>query len=392
MKITFIRSNTNAVGEYRVKHPMLALQALGHQCDLITLDKGGLRVSNAELAGDLLVLQRQTSDTVFELLDTLPADMRPKTVYEVDDNPWEWHSWDPIHTELGFEYGKRVREVMGRCDAVTCSTPTLAMRIRREFPAMPIWVVPNAIDYQVRDWSAVEDREAAGTSNNLVLGWTGSVHHTRDGQALLQALPTIFDAYPETLFLMQCCQSVYGEWTRQYKLQEYKDRLRWVPPLAFVQHPTIYSLFDINLAPLERTKFNACKSDLRLIEGGAHGVPYVASRIEPYVDFHRQSGGIGGYLASTPTEWVTGIANLLDGEREARGQSLGRYVRETRSLAMVVGQWQAAFSAVVGGSEGPSVASLAEPSRNAPCGCNSGLKHKRCCGRAWSFELCKGEQ
>lgn len=381
VKITFIRSNTNAVGEYRVRHPMLALQALGHECNLLTLDDTPRRVANMELASDLIVLQRQTSETVFELIETLPE--RPKVVYEVDDNPWEWHSWDEVHSKLGYDYGKRVRAVMTRCDAVTCSTPTLAARIRKEFPTIPMWVVPNAIDYTVRHWTAREDREAHGLADNIVLGWTGSIHHTRDGQTMLKALPVIFNAYPEVVFLMQCCASVYQAWIGPFDPQ-WKDRLRWVPPLPFAEHPSIYSLFDVNLAPLETTPFNVCKSDLRLIEGGAQGVSYVASMIAPYSEFHRMSDGIGGYLASTPSEWVKGIADLIDGEKEARGQSLARYVRETRALTVVAGQWQNAFEGVLGGSPGREVKAPEKEGRNAPCPCGSGLKTKRCCGRAYA--------
>lgn len=380
MKITFVRSNTNAIGEYRIRHPMLALQALGHECNLLTLDKQAQRVANTELACDVLVLQRQTSRTVIELRDTLPQ--KPVTVYEVDDNPWEWHSWDPIHSELGYRYGQCVREIMGHCDAFTCSTPTLAARLRKEFPATPMWVVPNAIDYQVRDWHSREDRAEFGLANKTVLGWTGSIHHTRDGGPLIAALPTVFDQHPDTVFLMQCDRSVYYEWTRPL-VKHYQDRLRWAPPLAFGLHPRIYTLFDINLAPLEQTPFNACKSDLRLIEGGAHGVPYVASKIAPYLEFDRISGGIGGHLASGPAEWVDGIEKLLEGELAARGQSLARYVRETRSLAIVAGQWETALCGALRGTGGQVVEEREKVGRNDPCPCGAGVKYKRCCSPAY---------
>ena len=379
MRITFIRSSTNAVGEYRVNHPKKALEALGHECSLYTLDKTPQRVSAAELVGDLLVLARQTSDAVFDLLEQMPAELRPKTVYELDDNPWEMHSWDSVHRELGAEYGQRVSGVIARCDAVTCSTPTLAARIRKKFAAKPMWVVPNAIDYQFRDWERREDRVDHQLEDKLVLGWTGSCHHGRDGSVMIQALPTIFDAYPEVVFLMQCDPTVYREWTAP--LKKYEDRLRWAPPVAFGDHPAIYSLFDVNLAPLEATKFNVCKSDLKLIEGGAHGVPYVASRIAPYQEFHRQSDGIGGHLASTKGDWVRGIAELLDGERDARGQSLARYVRETRALSVVAGQWQNVYQSILTEGTGEQIAAVETVGRNAPCPCNSGLKTKRCCER-----------
>jgi hypothetical protein len=300
-------------------------------------------------------------------------------VFEVDDNPWEWHSWDPIHASLGADYGRRIRENMARCDAITCSTPTLAARIRREFPAKPLWVVPNAIDYNLRDWETREDRAEYGLENKTVLGWTGSIHHTRDGGHLLAALPTIFERHPDTVFLMQCDQSVYKQWTAPLARAGWSDRLRWVPPLAFGDHPKIYSLFDVNLAPLERTKFNVCKSDLRLIEGGAHGVAYVASNLAPYSEFHRLSGGIGGHLADTVSEWVSGIEKLIEREDVARGETLRRYVRATRSLAVIAGQWETALNGALTQAHGQTIAPLSRPGRNDKCPCGSGAKYKRCC-------------
>src|SRR5438445_1512979 len=100
---------------------MQALEALGHQCRFLMLDHTPQRVCNEHLSGDILVLGRQTSTEIFGLIESLPDQMRPKVVYEVDDDPWEWHSWDPVHKELGADYAKRVTEVMGRCDAITCS-------------------------------------------------------------------------------------------------------------------------------------------------------------------------------------------------------------------------------------------------------------------------------
>lgn len=247
---------------------------------------------------------------------------------------------------------------------------------------MPIWVIPNAIDYNNRDWEAREDRAAHDLEDRTVLGWTGSIHHTQDAGPMLNALPEVFERYPETVFLMQCCRSVYNAWTPA--LQEgWGDRLRWVPPLAFAQHPSIYSLFDINLAPLATTSFNLCKSDLRLIEGGAHGVPYVASDIAPYREFHAASAGIGGHLAHTAAQWVEGISKLLDREDVARGESLRRYVRETRALSVVAGQWETAFRSILDGAPGQVAQSPPSPGRNDRCPCESGRKYKRCCEPAY---------
>jgi O-antigen biosynthesis protein len=379
MKITAIRCSTLAVGEYRIRHPMLALRDLGHETHVITLEKDGtVRICNKELIGDILVLGRITSPEVFDLLESIPERLRPRVIYEIDDDPWEWHSWDPVHVKLGANYSRAVTGVMSRCDAITCTTRTLAARIRREMPDKPIWVIPNAIDYTLRDWTARESREENGLEGKVVLGWTGSIHHERDGQMMLEAVPEILAEYPEAVLLLQCDRNAYGSWTDRLKRQGLLDRVYWAPPVPFDIHPGIYSLFDINLAPLEMTQFNLCKSDLRLIEGGAQGVPYVASNIAPYTDFHEHSDGIGGYLASTPAEWVEALEDLLDCPQRIRGAALSSYVRETRALSVVAGQWQAAFEAVLAGSEGEAVSARQIPGRNDPCPCGSGTKYKRC--------------
>lgn len=380
MKVCFVRTTTNAVGIYRAEHPARALRDQGHEVKLLTLGEEAQQVSLADLHSDVLVLCRTTSPSVFELIDKFRAEDRPKVVYEVDDNPWEWHPTDPIHRKLGSAYARLVSQSMARCDAVTTTTPTLAARIWREFPTMPVWVVPNAIDYQYRHWDSHVKREDVGLEDrHVVLGWTGSAHHGKDGQQVIAALPKVFSWHPDAVFLMQCDRPVFEEWTAGVG-KEWRDRLRHVPPVGFSEHPAVYSLFDVNLAPLEDTKFNRCKSDLRLIEGGAQGVPYVASNIAPYRDFHFASGGIGGHLAQTASEWATAIDDVLSSEEAARGSSLSEYVRNTRSLEVVVGQWVAALTAIKDGSRPVEVAAE-KIDRNQPCRCGSGRKAKRCCYR-----------
>ena len=116
MKISAVRVTTNAVGEYRVRHPMLAFPSdSGHDTHVITLGKDGTTpICNKELVGDILLLGRVTSTQVWDLLATIPAEMRPKIVYEIDDDPWEWHPWDEVHQTLGFRLYARRRDMMSR--------------------------------------------------------------------------------------------------------------------------------------------------------------------------------------------------------------------------------------------------------------------------------------
>lgn len=380
MKITAIKINTGAVGAYRVSHPLQALADLGHQTHVIAAREEGDRVSNLELEGDILIIQRQANPRVFDLVDSLPEERRPKVVYELDDNPWDLHSWDELHRSLGPSYGRKVTKMIERCAAVTCTTPALAARVREAVPGVPVWVIPNAIDYQIREWEGWLDRADFGLEEKVVIGWSGSVHHSRDAEAMLPALAQVLDEHPDCVFALQGDPRVFKQWAKLLP----KGRVVLVDVMDFKFHPCAYTLFDINLAPLANTAFNRCKSDLKLIEGGAQGVPYVAANVAPYADFHRQSAGIGGYLAASPDGWREGIERLLRGEREARGATLKRYVREKRALSVVVGQWQACFEAVCAAKEPePIAAPNLSPGRNDECPCGTGYKYKRCCAPAY---------
>ena len=371
--------NTGAVGAYRVSHPLTALADLGHEISIISAKEQGDRVSNLELAGDILVLQRQANLRAYELVESLPKEMRPKVVYELDDNPWDLHSWDELHRSLGPGYGRAVTAMIQRADAVTCTTPSLAARVRQEVPDAAVWVIPNAIDYNIRHWDSWLEKADWGLEGRTVIGWSGSIHHGQDATTMLPAIGEVLMAHPECTFAVQADKTIFHKWTRGLP----GEQVAHIDPLPFELHPTAYTLFDINLAPLSDTPFNRCKSDLKLIEGGAQGVPYVAANLAAYAEFHRRSGGVGGYLAASKGGWREGIERLLKGEAEARGNSLKMYVKEARALSVVAGQWQACFEAVKEGKGIPLPAPVLSPGRNDGCPCGSEIKYKKCCAPAY---------
>jgi hypothetical protein len=104
--------------------------------------------------------------------------------------------------------------------------------------------------------------------------------------------------------------------------------------------------FDVGLAPLAPTRFNASKSDLRLLELAALGIPWVASDVGPYADGVDGLGceDRGGVTVGRSREWwthldgVTGSADYRAGLRRA-GQEWAR----TRTVDRVLPLWESAF-------------------------------------------------
>jgi glycosyltransferase involved in cell wall biosynthesis len=88
---------------------------------------------------------------------------------------------------------------------------------------------------------------------------------------------------------------------------------------------------DICLQPLDDTKFNRYKSDIKFLEAGAAGLAVIASPVvyEDYIDH-----GKTGLIASSPKEWKDLLMKLVKdvGYRKTLGANAKAYVRENRLL------------------------------------------------------------
>ena len=98
---------------------------------------------------------------------------------------------------------------------------------------------------------------------------------------------------------------------------------------------------DLALAPLEDNRFNACKSNLRLLEYGACAIPVVCTDIEAYRD-----GLPVTRVRNTTREWVAAIREHLadpDG-RALAGDKLRQAVRKDWMLTgQGLDDWQSAW-------------------------------------------------
>jgi glycosyltransferase involved in cell wall biosynthesis len=89
---------------------------------------------------------------------------------------------------------------------------------------------------------------------------------------------------------------------------------------------------DIAFMPLADTPFNNCKSDLKFVEAGAHGLACIAT---PVVYGATIRDGETGLIIRTPEEFGAALRGLL--ADPARAKALGTaargWVRENRMLA-----------------------------------------------------------
>lgn len=332
-------ADRTACGHYRCLLPGSALEAQGHtvvadevlkierydECDVLV----GQRVAKPGPSAAWQAFAREegrSARLVYELDDD---------VFALADEPSNPNSW--VWPKL---LGNVARN-LACADAVTVSTDALAEAVSARTSA-PVHVVPNAIPESLI-LSALTPRVQPGT-----LGWSGSATHEGD-----------WAAEDNARMVAQWLNANTVRWrlatigSEPRSLRQAVDGFRgafWWPQDGTRDISAYYAMlrttFDIGLAPLARTAFNRSKSDLRLLELAALGIPWVATDFGPYAD---GAGGLGcedrgGLTVSKPRGWWThlnGVAGSDSYRLELR--TAGQAWARTRTVDKVLPLWEKAF-------------------------------------------------
>jgi len=94
---------------------------------------------------------------------------------------------------------------------------------------------------------------------------------------------------------------------------------------------------DIALAPLEDNPFNACKSNLRLLEYGAMGWPVVCSDVYPF----RTSSPPVTSVGTAHDDWMQAIRQLMadPGLRARQGKAMNQWLIDNYLLENQTDVW-----------------------------------------------------
>lgn len=159
-------------------------------------------------------------------------------------------------------------------------------------------VIPNAINTRLYDrLGKVEKRY----KNCFIVGWTGGQSHRSDQlYTFLNGLEKFMDLYPDTkaYFHVLCPDRLY---------RKYGQRIIFEPEVVnFMDYPQMSASypFDVCLVGLQPNEFNESKSDLKLLEMGAHSIPIIAS---PRADFIQHKARDLMLYADTDEQWFDAL-------------------------------------------------------------------------------------
>lgn len=253
-----------------------------------------------------------------------------RLVYEIDDDVFSVTpvNWQAYHVYSQPEIREAVMHQAQVADLITVTTDHLAAVMREHTSNESVAVLPNCIPA----WVLETERPRRERPS---IGWQGGASHGSDVGLLIGPVRRFLKRFPGWDF------RVGGTDFRETFAREGSPRSRlifskWVP--VFEDPEGFYKAadFDIGLAPLACTPFDLSKSNVKVLEYAARGIPSVATDCEVYRSFIRH--GENGFLVKREHEWLRYLSILAgdDGLRE----KMGAQAREDVRAWTIEANWQ----------------------------------------------------
>lgn len=317
--VLFVTRDTGGCGFYRCWQPAVFLRRMkAFNCIVDFKDTTEERIKMA----DLVVFQECGTPRAMELMAMAKRLGKP-VILEIDDfvhmvspnNVSGYGSWNPATLFI-----HRFNQMAIAADAMTVSTPQLA---REYFVFNPnIYVLPNYLDKD--KWDIPLSKKIDGI---IRIGWAGGNAHRDDLAMISPVIKKIIRDNPgkvkfETMGMAKqelggifsglddfdhVCPKCNYQGENITRMGENLDNY----PLVLASYG-----WDIALAPIINTSFNCAKSDIKLKEYAALGMPMVASAVTPYIE--AESKGLEVILARTFEEWYNNIDTLIKDEGQRR--------------------------------------------------------------------------
>jgi GT2 family glycosyltransferase/glycosyltransferase involved in cell wall biosynthesis len=304
----------------RLNHPLVA------ECVVARLDSGG-RYRSELGEGDVVYVQRTAVDP--QDVDSLLADCQRRSVplvLDLDDHLLDLAGRDDLVAEYE-PHAPGLRRMLSAAALVTASTPALVAALRGY--ARRVELVPNQLDERL--WFSAGPVTGRPLRDDVRLLYMGTRTHGRDLALLRPAVERLREISPLPVRLFVVGVEAPGpgqEWYERIHVPAgYSDYPRFVQWLRSEAQE-----WDVAVAPLEDTRFNTFKSDLKHLEYSALGLPGVYSRSEAYASVVHDRTGL--VVTNDTAAWVEALSRLLgDAELRARlAEEAYATVRQERTL------------------------------------------------------------
>jgi len=275
---------------------------------------------------DILLIQRlPLSPQIEKALHRLKKN-GVKLIFDLDDDLLNLSAEFLALKSLSADFPERILNTIKLCDAVQCSTEPLAQELRKHHSN--VYVLENQL-------AAVPDFTREVKMNQVVrICYAAGENHYADWLG-------IAETFNQTLKKLKtvnlpCEVLILGD--KKIFAEVETGRKQFFPLLGFEDYLKILGATDISLMPLQNSKFNESKSDIKFLESAAQGATVLASRL---VYEQTVEDGLTGVLFENPVEFSEKLKWLVL-QNEARlniAKQAPAYVLQERLIAKHIEKW-----------------------------------------------------
>lgn len=318
----FTRSLPNGQGVYRITQPLQAARAVAQAqfCDFPQEQNRALTpLEIARQGANSVIVQHFLTDVRLNELHQFRK-FAPDAfiVYSCDDLLTDMPLKSHFRRLVPADSRSRFKQALKDCDRLVVSTPFLAEAFSNLIG--DIRVVPNRIEGAT--WLKLSGKRR--TTARPRIGWAGGSGHRGD----LELLRPVIEATrheADWIFFGMCPEEIRPLLAEYHELAPFADYPRKLAALNL----------DIAVAPLEDIPFNHGKSNLRLLEYGALGLPVVCSDVSPYRDSPARR------VTNDPQQWIAALRERIHDldAAEQEGEALRQWVLRDYVLENHVEEW-----------------------------------------------------
>ena len=257
---------------------------------------------------DIIFLQRAKWSFELDSFITFAKSKKKIIIYDMDDMIYDPKYVPEYLNSIGdykdfvidsfFALAKRYELVINRCDGVVATTCNLVENIKKDLK-LPVWQLNNYLNKEQIEASniVINLKQNKYNDSKFIIGYfSGSNSHVRDLEIAEGAIVKLMDKYDDVYL------KIVGHMQLSKGLENYKKQGRVIFS-KFVSYEELqYEIgkVDLNIIPLQKHEFNACKSELKYFEASVVNTLSLATNNEVYSKIIVD--GKDGFLANQ-LEW-----------------------------------------------------------------------------------------
>ena len=179
---------------------------------------------------------------------------------------------------------------------ITVSTAPLVNHLNRLIPNAKVLQLENSVHHT---WISIKN-DTMDTKVKKLSYFPGTKSHDKDFSFIAKQLSIFLKKHPDIEL------QITGP--LNFDLDLPPGQVIHNKKVPFSEHWKNYQNIWVNLAPLEITPFNECKSALKVIEAGFWGIPTICTKI-PDTERFKNSGAL---LVESESEWINQLEALCD--------------------------------------------------------------------------------